>query len=161
MRDAKAGERTRALVAEAEALVARRDTAGTLDRLQQSGAADPTLVEALLNRALVLRMRGDLPAAVAALDTTLALEPRHFLALLSKGALLEKLGEPRSAVTAYRAAVATAPPADRLPAPVAGALARAREAVREDAEAAAEYLRASLRDLRGDRPAGDRFDEAL
>lgn len=161
MQAAGVGETARALVAQAEALLARRDTAGALVLLQRAEASDPTLVEAPLNRALVLRMQGDYPAAVAALDATLALEPRHFLALLSKGALLEKLGRPRPAATAYRAAIATAPPVDRLPGPVAGALARARDAVREETDAAADFLHARLRDLRGDRPAGDRFDEAL
>lgn len=154
-------EKARTLLASAEARLARRDTAGALDLLRQAEAADPTLVEAPLNRALALRMQGDHPAAVAALDAVLALEPRHFLALLSKGALLEKLDEPRAAASAYRAAVTTAPPDDRLPAPVAGALARAREAVREEADAAAAFLHARLLDLRGARPAGDRFDEAL
>jgi hypothetical protein len=119
--------------------------------------------DALLDKALALRLVGDLDAAIAALDGALVLEPLNFLALLSKGALLERLRRGKAAAAIYKNALALAPPDERLPLGLAAPVARAREVVKSHAAALADHLRASVANLREDfSPESlDRFDEAL
>lgn len=156
------GPETRNLIERSKAALQRRDARAALEFLDQIEPADLT-ADALLDKALALRMVGDLAASVDALDAALALEPRNFLALLSKGALLERLGRGKAAAAIYKNALALAPPAEALPAGLVAPMARAREAVREHAEALARHLRASVAALRETFSGQtlDRFDESL
>jgi aspartyl/asparaginyl beta-hydroxylase (cupin superfamily) len=139
------------------------DVNAALEALLAAEARDPKDPAIKLQKAAALRAQGRLADALAALDDALALDPYLFMALLSKGWVLEKLGRPRVAADAYRAALKIAPPEDRLPAGLKAPLARAREAVREDADALEAHLRAATQDARA-RHASEplaRFDESL
>ena len=151
------------LVAEAEDDLRRGDTVGALDLLSRAeplAAGDPSVH---LTKALAHRAAGDKTAALECLDRALALEPRNFLALLSKGWLLEQQGSGRKAALVYQAALAVAPPPDRMPPAIEAPLTRAREAVTANRVALKAYLSERLGELRA-RAGGEsleRFDESL
>lgn len=139
-----------------------QDWSAALGLLARAPDADLP-IEALMDKALALRMTGRAPEALEALQAVLVKDPRNFLALLSKGSLLERLGRKHAAATVYGQAIAVAPPAEHLPPGLQQPLANARAHVARQSEALAAHLEASLRDLRA-RFAGeslDRFDEAL
>jgi len=140
----------------------RRDWA-TADALLASAPPEALGPDGCLDHALALRMLGRLPEALARAEAALVLEPRHFVALLTKGALLERSGKPKAAAIVYRNAIATAPPEDRLPAPLVAQLAHARGAVQAYGEALAAHMEravAPVRERHAD-PRVSRFDESL
>ncbi|HEY2050187.1 MAG TPA: aspartyl/asparaginyl beta-hydroxylase domain-containing protein [Caulobacteraceae bacterium] len=152
----------RGRIDQARAALERRDwpAADALFRAASAELADPQVA---LDHALSLRMMGRLPEALQQVEAALVIEPRHFLALLTKGALLERLGRSKTAVVAYGAALATAPPVDRLPPPLKAQLDHARSAVRANAEALAEHLERAVAPLRQrfENEPLNRFDESL
>lgn len=152
----------RGRISQARGALERRDwpAAEALFRTTPAELVDPQVA---LDHALCLRMMGRLPEALQQVDAALVMEPRHFLALLTKGALLERLGRSKAAVVAYGNALATAPPAERLPPPLAAQLDHARSAVAAHAEALAEHLQRAVAPVRQrfeGEPLG-RFDESL
>ena len=151
------------LIQQAHQALRRRDVDGALELLQQAQAAAPADPEPLMTRALALRMRGDLSGAVRALDGALALDPYHFVALLSKGAVLEQASGAKAAAPVYRNALKIAPADDRLPPPLRGPLARAREVVRGQDDALHARLTTELAEVRARWPGErlTRFDEAV
>ncbi|HEX4740163.1 MAG TPA: aspartyl/asparaginyl beta-hydroxylase domain-containing protein [Caulobacteraceae bacterium] len=153
-------DRTR--INQARAALERRDWPSA-EALFRTAPAEPADPQVALDHALCLRMMGRLPEALQQVEAALVMEPRHFLALITKGTLLERLGRSKAAVVAYGNAVATAPPAERLPPPLLTQLDHARTAVRAHAEALAEHLEHAVAPLR-ERFAGEslgRFDESL
>ncbi|HLU06992.1 MAG TPA: aspartyl/asparaginyl beta-hydroxylase domain-containing protein [Woeseiaceae bacterium] len=151
------------MVAAAEDALRRGDTGRAFDILSRAESVAPGDASVHLSRALVYRSTGDSAAALESLDTVLALEPRNFLALLSKGFLLEQQGLARKAATVYRSAIAVAPPTDRVPPALAGALTRARQAVAENSKALRAHLEENLAEFRtrfGTEDL-DRFDESV
>jgi aspartyl/asparaginyl beta-hydroxylase (cupin superfamily) len=152
----------RGQISQARAALERRDwpSAAALFRTAPAELVDPQVA---LDHALCLRMMGRLPDALQQVEAALVMELRHFLALLTKGALLERLGRTKVAAVVYANALATAPPADRLPPPLTAQLDHARSVVRAQAEALAEHLERAVAPLR-ERFAGEsfgRFDESL
>jgi len=148
---------------EADAALQRRDPVAALAVLDRAAAKGRRDAPLLLSRALALRMTGRFAEAIEALDEVLVERPYDFVAHLSKGALLERLDRPRDAAAAYRIAVDIAPAADALPPGLIAPLVRAREVLREQAEALAARLTTDLAPIRARWPEAnlDRFDEGL
>ena len=137
------------------------EAAATLYRsLAEAGHAS---VDHWLNLALVLRQTGDREAELTALEEALALEPRLLAALLMKGANLEDRGETTAAAGAFGAALAAAPPYERLPMDLRAAVRHAQAAVGKFQAARAAALREGLagayRSLAGAKL--DRFIESV
>src|SRR5262249_21661642 len=83
-------------------------------------------------------------------------DPRHLPALLQKGALIAARGDVRNAARAYRNALATIPPG-AVPSPAVSAeVERARAVVRQDDEALAAAIEASVAPIR-DQHGGGHF----
>jgi aspartate beta-hydroxylase len=145
----------------AEAL-ARRDPQSALGLLDQADRLGPTH-NAMLNRALALRLIGDFNGALTVLDDALAMQPYDFTALLGKAAMLEQIGKGFAAVDVYRNALKIAPPRERVPAPIAAQMDHADDVVRRHAEALRDHMKSQVAALRGtvDPAALDRFDEGL
>jgi len=147
----------------AERALRAGDPAAALQILRRAEAEQPGDIAVKMQLAVALRASGDLEGALAAMDAALALDPYLALALLSKGFVLEKLGRPREAARVYRNALKIVPPDERLPAQLAGPVARAREAVEADTRAQVDWLRRRTAQVRARRPADApaRFDQAL
>jgi aspartate beta-hydroxylase len=145
----------------AEAL-ARRDPQSALGLLDQADRLGPTH-NAMLNRALALRLIGDFNGALTVLDDALAMQPYDFTALLGKAAMLEQIGKGFAAVDVYRNALKIAPPRERVPAPIAAQMDHADDVVRRHAEALRDHMKSQVAALREtvDPAALDRFDEGL
>ena len=105
--------------------------------------------DTLLARAAQARAAGRLADALDLIEAALVAAPGHFVALLSKGMVLARMERPRLAARTLRDAIAAAPPPARLPPPLAGALARAREMVAADGAALHQAI---ARDLPGAPP---------
>jgi aspartyl/asparaginyl beta-hydroxylase (cupin superfamily) len=149
-------------ITQARAALERRDwvTAEALFKAAFAELADPQVA---LDHALCLRMLGRPAEALQRVEAALVIDPRHFIALLTKGALLERMGQSKAAAIAYRNALATAPPAERLPPPLVAQLDHARSAVKAHSEALAEHLERAVAPVRQrfpDEPLG-RFDESV
>ena len=157
----KAPGHPRVLLRQARAQIQARNPGAAIEILRSAIAANPNDPELLLEQALALRLMGDVAGALAAVAAALVLDPYNFLALLSKASLLEQAGKKKAAARAYRDALKTAParPLPSFEAP----LARAKEAVARDAEAAAEHLRHETAALRAQFASEDlsRFEESL
>lgn len=145
----------------AEAL-ARRDPQSALGLLDQADRLGPTH-NAMLNRALALRLIGDFNGALTVLDDALAMQPYDFAALLGKAAMLEKIGQAQAAVGVYRNALKIAPPRERCPPALVAQIDHADGVVRRHAEALRDYMQNQVAALRGtvDPAVLDRFDEGL
>jgi aspartate beta-hydroxylase len=143
------GYAVRAALDEAKAAFARGDLGDAERRLLAAEQAAPADVDVKLQLALARRLAGRLDEAVVLLDQALAIDPYCFLALLSKGAILERQGRSRAAAGVYKNALAIAPEDQDLPAGLAAPLARARAAVRRNAEDLEAFMlaRVSTRDL--------------
>jgi hypothetical protein len=150
------------LISESQGLIQQGMSGQAIQRLReaQSKIGSP---EIPMNIALALRMQGDLPGAMAALDEALAIDPYHFLALLSKGSILERLGQWKQASRIYINALKIAPPDERLPPQIRGAVETARRAVSLYRAALANHLKTATMGRRALEPADQmaRFDESL
>lgn len=111
------------------------------ERLVASGHADAA---SCIGLAFALRALADMPGALAAADRALGIDPRNIRALLFKADHLAETGDARAASAFYRSAVATAPPADRLPADLRAELARAEAMVQKYTVQFEEFLRNRL-----------------
>src|SRR6185503_2812443 len=101
-----------------------------------------------LNLATACRSLGDTTAEGAALERALALEPRYVAALLHKGDLMERLGNAKGAALTFEAALASIPPGESVPPPMAAAVAHAREVVGANARALEAFLESQLEPVR-------------
>lgn len=160
---AKAPSHPRVLLRQARSHIQSRNPAAAIEILKAARAANPRDPDLPLEQALALRLTGDLAGALNAIGAALALDPYNFLALLSKASLLEQAGKSKAAVRAYRDALKTAPPQDRVMPSLQAPLARARDAVARDAQAASDFLRRETAALRAQFAGEDlsRFDESL
>ena len=146
----------------ARALWARdaKTAAGLYQALTQR---DPQTASHWLNLAIAQGQLGDRDAERAALDEALALEPRLLLALLLKGANLADRGDGHGANDSYQAALAVAPPFERLPPDLRPLIRRAHAHVGRFLAAREQLLRERMaeayRDLAGAKT--ERFDQAL
>lgn len=114
--------------------MAAGDFGGAEAILMQGLARDRGNFTAWLNLAATRRQKSDVDGAFLALREALAIEPRNFHALLMTATLLDREGRAVPAATAYGAALANAPPDERLdPATL--------EAVRRGREVRAKYAR--------------------
>lgn len=76
---------------------------------------EPSVADHWVKLALSYRRAADRAAELRSLDAALALEPRLLIALLLKGANLEDSGDLVASGHAFKAALAVAPPFERLP----------------------------------------------
>jgi aspartyl/asparaginyl beta-hydroxylase (cupin superfamily) len=106
--------------------MAAGDLAGAETALQQALRIDNRNLSAWLNLAAVRRQRKDVNGAFNAIQQVLTLDPRSFPALLMSATMLESEGRAVPAALAYGAALAYAPPDDRLDAPTLRAVQRGR-----------------------------------
>src|SRR5438067_2460723 len=87
---------------------------------------------------------GDHRAALAAIDQVLSRQPRHLRALIIKADQLAAAGDERAASSFYRAAVASAPPPQEMPAELRDEVTRADAMCARYAAAFEAHLRARL-----------------
>src|SRR5262245_61262373 len=106
--------------------MAAGDLASAETALLEAVSLDKSSVTAWLNLAAVRRQRQDLDGAFNAIREVLMLDARSFPALLMSASLLEKEGRAVPAALAYGAALANAPPDDRLDASTLKAVQRGR-----------------------------------
>ena len=148
-------------VAQAGVAALQRGDAGAagaaFKQVEQAGRGTHQL-RLLLAQACV--MTGDAVDAHAALDKVLAEEPTNLYALIMRGDLLSAAKDDRAAVSWYKAALAQAPRAGRLPADLLDALRRAQAAVDRTQAAFEAHLNATL-EAGGTSSPGPRFREAL
>ena len=126
----------------------RKDFKGALQFLERAERADPANVNVPLSVSFAFRALNDSTGEMSALVRALTIDPYFLPALLAKGMLLERLGQKRQAAQIYRSAVATAPRDADLPAELRNTLARAKEAVKENAAELDEHLERRLAALR-------------
>lgn len=150
------------LISESQNLIQRGLATQAIHRLRDAQGQSQS-PEIPLNIALALRIQGDMSGALAALDEALAIDPYHFLALLSKGSILERLGQWKIASRTYINALKIAPPDERLPPQIRGAVENARRSVSQYRSALANHLRTETHDLRRQEGGSEaaRFDESL
>ncbi len=129
-----------AYIERAHVALKSRDITGALEILLSAESLFPQDIQVRLTQALAYRLSGDHARAIAALDAALIIEPYSFLALLSKAALLERTGFPRQAAQIYQNALDAAPPADQIEPALAAPMARARQVVAENAQAARQFI---------------------
>lgn len=103
----------------------------------------------------------DASAQAAAVDRALAQDPRNLRALIMKADLLQRAGDAKTALAHYQAALRVAPPPERLPADLAGEVARAREICRQAAERYERSLRARMGGLQAGGGSSERFAQSL
>jgi aspartyl/asparaginyl beta-hydroxylase (cupin superfamily) len=138
-----------------------KDAAGALPLLERAADADPRNPVIPLNLAFARRALGDADAEMAALTRSLSIDPYFFPALLAKAKLLERGGQRHRAAKVYKDVLTIAPPDDQLSGELRQAIARAREAVEQNAIELERFLEAKLEPVRA-RHAGEglaRFDE--
>ncbi|HEY3777603.1 MAG TPA: aspartyl/asparaginyl beta-hydroxylase domain-containing protein [Rhizomicrobium sp.] len=122
----------------------RKDFARARERLERAGRAAPEQPAIPLNLSFVFRATGDAAAEMAALIAALTIDPYFFPALLAKGLLLERMGRDRQAARVFKDVLTIAPPEEQISPELRAPLARAREAVEQNAAALEAYLRAPL-----------------
>lgn len=150
------------LLIEAGKALARRDPRAALQLLDQADQFGKTH-NAILNRAVALRLLGDYRGALRILDDALEMRPYDFMALLAKGAMLERIGQTKAAVGVYRNALKIAPPRDSCPPPVVAQMDYAGRLVQQHAQALGDFLKARVAPLRTElsEASRERFDEGL
>ena len=114
------------LVGEADRIASHRDFAGARELLRQAVKLTPDDPSIWLKLASMARAAGDHRAALAAVERALMLGPFEFTALLMRATLLDQLGDDRAGES-YGQALANRP-AEKLPAPMMAAIARAEAA---------------------------------
>ena len=106
--------------------MAAGDLASAETALLEAVSLDKSSMSAWLNLAAVRRQRKDLDGAFNAIREVLTLDARNFPALLMSASMLEKEGRAVPAALAYGAALANAPPDERLDAATLKAVQRGR-----------------------------------
>ena len=106
--------------------MAAGDLASAETALLEAVRLDKSSMSAWLNLAAVRRQRQDLDGAFNAIREVLTLDARNFPALLMSASMLEKEGRAVPAALAYGAALANAPPDERLDAATLKAVERGR-----------------------------------
>ncbi len=139
------------------------DAAGARDALRQASAGAPRELPVWMNLAAACRALADEPGEIEALDKALSIEPRTLVALLMKAAWFERAGQAREAARTYSAALAVAPPFERLPQELRGAVLRAVEVAKKARAEREAFLRdhvaGALDAMKGEKLA--RFEESL
>jgi aspartyl/asparaginyl beta-hydroxylase (cupin superfamily) len=130
--------------AEADAAAAAGRPAEARRLLEDAVAQTPERAPAWLKLAAMCRAGGDLPTGLAAISRALAIDPLDFSALLSKAAMLERMGRTGEAGQAYGHALAQRPPADKVPAALAAAIAHAETAYRRHQEQSVALLAGAI-----------------
>ena len=102
------------------------DLASAETALLEAVSLDESSISAWLNLAAVRRQRQDPDGAFNAIREVLTLDARNFPALLMSASMLEKEGRAVPAALAYGAALANAPPDERLDAATLKAVERGR-----------------------------------
>jgi aspartyl/asparaginyl beta-hydroxylase (cupin superfamily) len=158
---ARAPEHAQALLYRGQIALLRKDVAGATALLERAAEAAPREPAIVLNMAFACRAAGDLAGEAENLERALTLDPYFFPALLAKGAMLERAGHPRSAAQVYRNAIKIAPPEERVPPDLRGALQHARQCVEADNAALSAHLEARVGPLRSGTDDANlaRFDE--
>jgi len=130
-----------------------------LDQADQFGKTH----NAILNRAVALRLMGDYHASLRVLDDALDIRPYDFMALLAKGAMLEKVNQTKAAVEVYRNALKIAPPRASCPPGVVSQMDYASNLIDRHAKALAEFMKDRIAPLKTDlgEASRDRFEEGL
>jgi aspartyl/asparaginyl beta-hydroxylase (cupin superfamily) len=139
------------------------DSATAIALYQRLIELEPKAAGHRIQLALAFRRAGDRTAELSTLDAALALEPRLLPALLLKGANLEESGAQVASGQVFRAALAVAPPYERLPMDLRPLVRRAQAGVAKfqaDFEAA---LRAQLAEAYRDQVGANlgRFNESM
>ena len=117
--------------------------------LLEAVSLDKSSLSAWLNLAAVRRQRQDLDGAFNAIREVLTLDARNFPALLMSATMLEKEGRAVPAALAYGAALANAPPDERLDAPTLKAVERGRVVHSAYTRQLNEHIRARVADAEG------------
>ncbi|MDH4386117.1 MAG: aspartyl/asparaginyl beta-hydroxylase domain-containing protein [Caulobacter sp.] len=153
----------RALVQAGALALNRRDPAGARDLFERAAQAPHADPAALLGLAIACRDLGDAAARLKALDRLLAQEPRHVRGLILKGDHFHEADDPRAAATFYGAALAAAPPPERLPPEILSELRRARAMTDRYQQDYANHLDAALSaaGLVPDAPEMARFSQSV
>jgi aspartate beta-hydroxylase len=102
------------------------DVATAVALYRELTTREPDIPANWIKFAAALRRGGDREAELEALDKALAIEPRLLPALLLKGANLEDRGQTIASGQVFKAALAVAPPPDRLPANLVPHIRRAQ-----------------------------------
>jgi aspartate beta-hydroxylase len=105
------------------------DGAAAVALYQELIGSQPEVAGHWFNLALARRQVGEREAELQALDEALALEPRLLPALLLKGGNLEDRGDLIASGQTFKAALAVAPPPDRLPPELRPLIRRAQAGV--------------------------------
>ncbi len=131
--------------------------------LQRATQAAPKEPIAWLNLSFACRALGDQAAEMTALNGALAADPYCYPALLSKGVLQQKMGQIRAAARTYKDVLTILPPEEMVPPEMHGAVARAREVVREELAAFESFVASRLSDVKSELGDAvlDRVDECV
>jgi aspartate beta-hydroxylase len=113
----------------------------------RAGKANPAEAAIPFHEALAHRATGNATGEMAALDRALTIDPDYFLALLGKAMLLERRQQPRAAARVYRRLLDIAPEENKIAPGLREAVAHARTAVAQDAEALETWLTEQVQSL--------------
>jgi len=140
----------------------RGDARAARDLFLQAAQAGQADVAVMLGLAYSCRSLQDWAGMGASVDRVLALDPRNLRALVMKGDSLEQAGDTRAASAYYRAALRSAPPADRLSPDLVQELRRAQQASELFARRYDEHMRTWLQQHGFDQsPSNSRIGESL
>jgi aspartyl/asparaginyl beta-hydroxylase (cupin superfamily) len=103
------------------------EIARALPYLEEAAALEPDSIENQLNLGVVKRALGDRAGELAAINRVLEIEPRALVALLLKGAHFADQDNLIEAGQAFSAALAVAPPLDRIPTDLHPLMERAKQ----------------------------------
>jgi len=149
----------------AEAALALRagDAPGAVALYLELTQKEPGVVSHWVNLGLARRQAGDRESELQALEEALALEPRLLPALLLKGANLEDRGDAIASGQIFKAALAVAPPPDRLPIELRPMIRRAQAGVARFQSAFEAIVRDRMMNVRHDLAGASsgRFDQAV
>ncbi len=129
--------------------MAAGDLASAESALLEAVGLDRTSLSAWLNLAAVRRQRKDVDGAFSAIQQVLTLDARNFPGLLMSATMLETMGRAVPAARAYGAALANAPPDDRLDAPTLRAVQRGRVVYAAYTRQLNEHIRGRIADAEG------------
>ena len=124
----------------------RGDARAARDLFLQAAKAGQVDVPVLLGLGFACRALQDWGGMGASADRVLALEPRNLRALVMKGDSLERNGDTRAASAYYRAALRSAPPADKLPPDLLQELRRVQQVSEQFAKRYEDHLRSWLKE---------------
>jgi aspartyl/asparaginyl beta-hydroxylase (cupin superfamily) len=140
----------------------RGDARAARDLFLQAAKSGQVDVAVLLGLGFACRALQDWGGMGASADRVLALEPRNLRALLMKGDSLDRNGDTKAASAYYRAALRSAPPADKLPPDLLQELRRVQQVSEQFAKRYEDHLRSWLRERGFDESqANSRFGQSL